>query len=39
MHVATNKYLCCSLHEAKEEKESFRLELAEYPSTRTTFRL
>ncbi|KAM3138734.1 hypothetical protein pb186bvf_009113 [Paramecium bursaria] len=39
LHVATNKYLCCSLHEAKEEKESFRLELAEYPSTRTTFRL
>jgi hypothetical protein len=37
MHVATNRFLSLSNREAKEEKENFRLELVEYPSSKTVF--
>ncbi|CAD8066638.1 unnamed protein product [Paramecium sonneborni] len=39
MHVATNRFLSLSNKEAKEEKENFRLELVEYPSSKTIFQL
>lgn len=39
LHIATNKFLTCNYTEAEQEKENFRLELMEFPSSRSCFRL
>jgi inositol 1,4,5-triphosphate receptor type 1/inositol 1,4,5-triphosphate receptor type 3 len=39
LHIATNKFLTCNYNEAEREKENFKLELMEYPSARSCFRL
>lgn len=39
MHISSNKFLACNYFEADEEKENFKLELDEYPSDNTCFRM
>ncbi|CAD8210359.1 unnamed protein product [Paramecium octaurelia] len=39
LHLSSNKFLACNYFEADEEKENFKLELNEYPSDNTCFRL
>lgn len=39
LHVASNKFLTCRYKEAKDEKENFKLELDEFASAESCFRL
>ena len=39
MHISSNKYLACNYTEADGERENFKLELNEFPSDCTCFKL
>jgi Inositol 1,4,5-trisphosphate/ryanodine receptor len=39
LHLGSNKFLTCNYNEAQIEKENFSLELEEFPSARSCFRL
>lgn len=39
LHLNSNKFLSCNYNEAAYEKENFRLELQEFSSRNTTFKI